>query len=135
MDDENPTTLADAWIAFTHTKSGTQEYEDMFWACDRVFWLASEAPEAAFELILVILAKDSSPRILENLSAGPLESLLAEHGDRIFNRVKEEASRNPLFRKLLGGVWQNRMSEELWTKIQNLWDRRGWDGIPDEQKG
>lgn len=123
--------LADAWIAFTHAKDGTREYDELFWACDEVYCLASDSPETALDVILLILAKDSSDHILANLSAGPLESLLSDHGDRVIGRVHAEAERNPLFRKLLGGVWQNGMSDALWTKVQSIWDRRGWDGIPE----
>ena len=29
------------------------------------------------------------------------------------------------------GVWQNTMPDEIWARIQAVWDRRGWDGIPE----
>ena len=65
------------------------------------------------------------------LSAGPLEDLLAYHGHLIIDRVEAEARRKPLFAKLLGGVWQNIMPDDIWTRVQAVWDRRGWDGIPE----
>jgi len=68
---------------------------------------------------------------MENLSAGPLEDLLAMHGPAIIDRVEAEAARDPTFAKLLGGVWQNRMTDEVWARVQAARDRRGWDGNPD----
>lgn len=127
----SPDELADAWIAFTNSPTGSQANEDLFWAFDDVYWVVQGDPAVGLDLILRILSKDSSGRIQENLSAGPLENLLAYHGEKIIARVEEEAFRNPLFKRLLGGVWQNSMSPEVWRRVQIVWDRRGWDGIPE----
>lgn len=26
--------------------------------------------------------------------------------------------------------WQYAMSEAIWSRVQAVWDRRGWDGVP-----
>ena len=126
-----PDELAKAWIAFTKSPSGSQENEELFWSVDDVYWLVQGDPTAGFDMILRILAKDSSARIMENLSAGPLEDLLVYHGETLITQIEVEASRNPFFKRLLGGVWQNNMSDAVWLRVQAAWDRRGWDGIPE----
>jgi hypothetical protein len=65
------------------------------------------------------------------LSAGPIEDLLAQHGDAFIDRVEIEARRDPSFAKVLGGVWQNSMSDEVWKRLQTVWDRKGWDDLPE----
>jgi hypothetical protein len=50
----------------------------------------------------------------------------------MIERVETEARSNPLFAKLLGGVWQNEMPDHIWRRVQAVWDRRGWDGIPED---
>jgi uncharacterized protein DUF6869 len=122
---------ADAWIRMTKAGSGSQVYEDNFWAFEALYDLVSEDPEAAWPMILQILRLDHSPSVMENLSAGPLEDLLAKHGPAFIDRVEAEAARDPIFAKLLGGVWQNRMTDEVWARVQAARDRRGWDGIPE----
>ena len=56
---------------------------------------------------------------------------MAKNGERFINRVEAEARKNPMFAKLLGGVWKNRMTDDIWLRVQAVWDRRGWDGIPE----
>jgi len=122
---------ADAWIRMTKAGSGSQAYEDNFWAFEALDDLVSEDPEEGWSMILQILRLDQSPSVMENLSAGPLEDLLAKHGPAFIDRVEAEAASAPIFAKLLGGVWQNRMTDEVWARVQAARDRRGWDGIPE----
>lgn len=122
---------AAAWIRMTKAGSGSQVYEDNFWAFEALYDLVSEDPEEAWPTILQILRLDQSPSVMENLAAGPLEDLLAKHGPAFIDRVEAEAVRDPIFAKLLGGVWRNRMTDEVWARVQAVRDRRGWDGIPE----
>ena len=122
---------ADAWIRMTKAEPGSQVYEDNFWAFEVLDDLLSEDPEEGWLTILQILQQDQSPSIVENLSAGPLEDLLARHGSAFIDRIEAEAARNPAFAKLLGGVWQNRMTDDVWARVQAARDRRGWDGVPE----
>ena len=61
---------------------------------------------------------DPSHPTFSNLAAGPLEDLLAQHGAEVIDRVVLEARRSPAFNLLLGGVWQNQMTDEVWSKVQ-----------------
>jgi hypothetical protein len=120
--------LASAWVAYWRSEEGTGEREQLNWATAREWDLVRHAPEDAWQLILAILACDNAPEIQEVLSAGPLEDLLAYHGPTFIERVERQARTDPEFAALLGGVWQNAMSEEVWARVQAVWDRRGWDG-------
>jgi hypothetical protein len=69
---------------------------------------------------------------MQRLSAGEIENLLSRNGPEMIQLIEAEARRDPSFAKLLGGVWKNRMTDEVWSRLQAVWDRRGWDGIPEE---
>lgn len=71
-----------------------------------------------WQFILAVLARRPSERVLGMLAAGPLEDLLAYAGKFYIDRVELEARRNPAFRHLLGGVWQNRTPDELWRRVE-----------------
>ena len=74
--------------------------------------------ETAWLAILLILERELSEDQTSVLAAGPLEDLLALHGAQFIERVEAEAVRNPRFNHLLGGVWQNRVSQETWERVQ-----------------
>jgi hypothetical protein len=122
--------LADAWISYHLATKGSQEREVAARATD-LYELEYNEPETLWLLILEIHAKNQSPRIHECLSAGPVEDLLAKHGDSFIERIETQARQDPTFAKLLGGVWKNTMSDGVWQRLQQVWDRRGWDGIPE----
>jgi uncharacterized protein len=123
--------LVNAWIEMQRSEHGGSQYNELFWSFEQMCNLTQNDPEIAFEIILEILKKDGSPIIECNLSAGPLEDLLAKHGPAVIVRIEQEAATNPAFSHLLGGVWKNAMTEEVWNRVQACWDRRGWDGIPE----
>ncbi len=123
--------LATAWIELQKTELGSQRHEALFWSHDQLWELTHNDPETALDVILTIFRADDSTTIQENLSAGPLEDLLVYHGSAYIERIESEAARNPRFRHLLGGVWKNAMTDEVWKRVQSCWDRRGWDGIPE----
>jgi hypothetical protein len=95
---------------------------------DRGDDLVRRDPDSAWFLILEVLRRDASPQVLEILSAGPLEDLLAKHGPSVIERVESEARANPPLASLLGGVWRNAMTQDVWDRVKAVWDRRGWDG-------
>jgi len=130
LDASSKERLIAGWLAMQHASPGGREYEDAFWAHEDLDELCSTSPDDAWEVILGVLARTPSDRALGNLAAGPLEDLLARHGPSIIERVEREARRNPAFANLLGGVWQNTMADDIWARVTAVWDRRGWDGIP-----
>ena len=66
------------------------------------------------------LLTNAEPRDMEAWSlraAGPLEDLLAEQGGEVIDGVEALARHDPEFRKLLSGVWQNAMTDELFARV------------------
>lgn len=118
------------WIALMRAAPESAEHQRLFPVYDEICVLVEERPDEAWHFILEVLASDASTLILETLSAGPLEDLLVQHGERMIARVEAQAQRDPCFARLLGGVWQNRMADELWRRVLQARDRRGWDGEP-----
>jgi hypothetical protein len=123
--------IAEAWIRVMKADDGSPEEADNMWAFDIVSDLIDDDPEQGWPMILEILRGDDGVAIMEVLSAGPLEDLLAKHGPTFIDRVQAAARRSPVFARLLGGVWKNQMTDEIWARVQAVWDRRGWDGIPE----
>ncbi|WP_158748396.1 DUF6869 domain-containing protein [Acidobacterium sp. S8] len=122
--------LAQDWIKYWHAPEGSSDRKLYADATD-LYELQHNDPETFWALILEIHRRDQSITIQQVLSAGPVEDLLAQHGDAFIERVEAEARKDPQFAKLLGGVWQNMMSDTIWNRVQSVWDRRGWDGIPE----
>ena len=129
MTETELTDFAESWITFRKAPRNSEEYEALFWVIDRSYDLMYEEPNEIWRLILKILSLNNSNKIQEILSAGLLEDLLAKHGAAMIDRVEKEAKSNPLFANLLGGVWQNSMTDEVWARVQVVWNRSGWDGI------
>lgn len=97
------------------------------WAEDLMFDITYENPKQLLEIILVIIHRDPPNEVVEILAAGPLEDYLAKCGEEVMSKVEEQAKRDKKFRGLLGGVWQNAMSDNVWARVQACWDRSGWD--------
>lgn len=129
MDQPDLGLLADNWIAYWHGDSAKRI--ELSEATD-LYDFTYEEPEKLWLLILEIHHRDQSVTIQEVLSARPVEDLLAKHGDTFIERVEAEARQDPQFARLLGGVWKNTMSDAIWNRLQSVWDRRGWDGVPEE---
>ena len=77
-----------------------------------------DEPEVAWPAILQVLGHELTEDQIAVLAAGPLEDLLAVHGPLFIERVEREAERNPRFNHLLGGVWQNQMTQDIWSRVQ-----------------
>lgn len=122
--------LVRAWIAMVMAEDGTPECEKNRWAGERVWEMCKEDPDRAWKFVLDVLAADRSSCVIGRLAAGPVEDLLANHPYKTVERVEIEARKDQQFASLLGGVWQNKMPDDVWQRVQAVWDRRGWDGIP-----
>ena len=111
--------IAQRWIKRWSTAYGIKTPEAV--ADDSWIELPVKNPELCYGAILNALKSvpaDPANPVLQNIAAGPLEDLLAAHGSTLIERIEIEARRNPAFNLLLGGVWQNTMSSEVWSRIQ-----------------
>lgn len=106
---------ADKWIEYHHTND-----DSLSSVVVKMDELVVVNAERAWQIILAILKRDSSDTILSNLAAGPLEDLLVEHGNLVIDRVEVKAKQDPDFTKLIMGVWQNAMSEDIWLRVEAL---------------
>jgi len=104
------------------------EKEQYDWACMEPVDDAREVPERAWRFILLALETPICAPHFGVLAAGPLEDLLSSHGVEFIGRIEAEAKANSKFAHLLGGVWQSQMVDEVWGRVQQVWDRSNWDG-------
>ena len=121
--------LLAAWIRY-ETEPLRANREADFWAVAAIDDLIYEKPKDAWSLILSLLQSEKLGDFVEVLSAGHLEDLLSRHGVSFIDTIEQEARVNPNLAFALGGVWQNGMSDEIYTRVQAVWNRSGWDGNP-----
>jgi uncharacterized protein DUF6869 len=115
---KNNERLINSWIAMHHAQEDSAEYKENIWAEFELSKLAQDDPETCWQLILEILQRDQSPKVLQGLAAGALEDLLGSHGPEFIDRVEERAQVDKPFQRLLGGVWQNEIPENIWKRVQ-----------------
>jgi hypothetical protein len=113
--------LAKAWIAFQTTPRSSPEYNALFWSFERTYDLVRENPAEAWKLILTIWSRDQSLPTRQGLCAGPIGELLCYHGEYIIPHIERQAKADPSFARLLGGLWQNTMSDAIWNRLHDVW--------------
>ena len=96
------------------------------WAKERIMDITDDTPEALWDIVLAVLRRNPPVEVIEILAAGPLEDFLARCGETVIEQVEYQAEREPRFRSLLGGVWQNRMSDEVWARVCACRDTSEW---------
>jgi hypothetical protein len=125
--------LLDAWLAWAQwvtTPDRDESRSGDLVGFDEFGWIVQEEPEKAWAAILAAVADPRCRPFLGNLAAGPLEDLLSLHGDLVIERVEHQARADPGFAWVLGGVWRYTMTDVVRDRVQQVRDRRGWDGIP-----
>ncbi|HET6978999.1 MAG TPA: hypothetical protein VFI24_21885 [Pyrinomonadaceae bacterium] len=116
--------LVEAWIAgvlLGRDERGqpTKEYETNWWALETVMnWKHDHQPELLWNFILAVHERDVNGTVSGHLAAGPVEDLLSEFGENYIERVETLAASDVRFKRMLCGVWQDTMSDELWNRIQ-----------------
>jgi hypothetical protein len=112
-DDGRLNQLVKLWFAAVGEPSDGDAFSTVF-----DIWMTD--PETTWQLVLEVLRHDMTDDQKAILAAGPLESLLANHGDLVIDRVERESATNSRFRHLLGGVWKNAMSDSVWERVQSV---------------
>ena len=118
MNDDN--SLAAVWIRFQSLSKGSAEHDELFWAFERMDDLCDSEPATAWNVILEIIALNHSDNILAMLGAGPFEDLMVRHGALLIDRVESCARANPAVRRMLGAVWKNQISDDVWGRLKVL---------------
>ena len=122
----NPKIVAQYWIANWSDSTSKHEKEMASWVND-VFYMAMERDsDYSFQLIEAIHELNSEQKFDEVFAAGPVEDLLAHHGPEIIERIEEKARKDPSFAHVLGGVWQNSMTESIWERVKIVRDTAKW---------
>jgi hypothetical protein len=111
--DQSDEAVGVAWIV-ERLKSGTGEPGPGFWELNK---LCNEDPPRALHIVDLIATKDGSDSVLGVLAAGPLENLLVRHGPLLIDQIEEIAKGSPVFRTLLGGVWQRETEKDVWERV------------------
>ena len=92
---------------------------ELHWTDDHLIKLVlCDEIEELWEFVIRTYRKELSPEVIGILSAGALEDILAKRGEEYIGRVELLAANDPKFKYLLGGVWQNAMSDEVWSRLQ-----------------
>lgn len=113
--------LAEKWIADWEMRGPDDRRPKSSISIDKVsaFHLSGE-DEALSEFIIVAYPKEMSRRVFAVLAAGPLEDLLVYFGAQYVDCVESIARKDPKFRQLLGGIWKNAISDEVWERISRV---------------
>jgi hypothetical protein len=119
MSDEQIEALVTAWLEFQHTAENTPEWTARRPVVDAFDQLCTSDPERAWTAILRVLELESDREVLAVLAAAPLEDLLSRHGEEFIERVEERARVDPAFLRILQGVWQVGITDEVWNRVRS----------------
>jgi hypothetical protein len=78
------------------------------------------APEEQWRFIVAAIESASSDSDLGHIAAGPVEHLLGWHGEKFIDRVEQRAGQDPRFARAMTGVWQYKMSDDVWTRVRAI---------------
>jgi hypothetical protein len=118
VDETDLTNVVDAWIAGESADRGSPEYETNWWAISEVSdWSFERNGELLWRFILAAYKRNLPDKVIAVLAAGPIEDLLAKEGPDFIDRVETLARQDPKFNYLLGGVWRNTMTDDVWERV------------------
>ena len=113
--------IVTAWIAAEQAKRGSPEHDTNWWAVSEVLdWALEGDGDLLWEFILEVYKRDLTDKAIGVLAAGPLEDLLAKRGADFIDRIEELARKDPKFNYVLGGVWRNSMTDDVWQRVQAI---------------
>jgi hypothetical protein len=108
--------MVEYWI---NTLTGSDK-EERAWSLQLANDLREEDPDLSLDLIIAVLKRDPPQSVSGQLAASVLEDLLIEHGAAVIDRVEAEARRDRNFHHLLGGMYQDKMSDEIRSRVNQL---------------
>ena len=78
------------------------------------------SPKQQWQFVKAAVEAARTEDHLAAIAAGPLEHLLAKHGDDYISFVEVEARLSRAFARSLAGVWRNSMSDDVWSRVQAI---------------
>ena len=105
------------WIKH-HEDTYDDDDVEIHWTDDYLLNLMLKGEfDELWAFVLQTYRKDLSQAVIGILAAGELEDILASKGEEFIGRVELLATNDKKFKYLLGGVWQNSMSSEVWSRL------------------
>ena len=125
----DPKIIAEGWYDLHTSKLTKAERALGEWAEEALREAIYHDGEYAFEIISAIHDLDSEHKSIETFSAGPIEDLLVYQGAVAIDLVENKARKDPSFAYVLGGVWQNSMSDDVWDRVKKVRKTEGWADV------
>jgi hypothetical protein len=121
MDDSDLHKLIDSWIAASDAGDGFSFPSEHEWAIDEVAnWILQNRPKSLWQFIVAVNQRTLSPKVTSVLAAGPLEDLLSNWGEDYIEQVEQLAQKDSNFNFLLGGLWKNKMTDSVWSRVNRV---------------
>lgn len=111
--------IAAAWIE----KWRTPVEDHQAGSPDLDFDLPQQDPHLCLAAIMEVLSRipsDPDDHHFQVLAAGPLEDVIAFHGEALLPELELHARRSPPFRLLLNGVWFNHASRSVQAHLSKF---------------
>ena len=90
----------------------------LFWTWECLQPLTGQDPELAWRVICHCLELLTTVEQAGQLAAGPLEDLIAFHGETVIARIEAMAHGSARFRFVLNGVWsQGNEDTNVWQRV------------------
>ena len=122
----DPKTVAEGWYDLHAAKLSKTERALGGWAEEALRQAIYNDGAYAFEIASAIHDLDPEHKCIESFSAGPIEDLLAFQGAIVIGWIEAKARKDPSFAHVLGGVWQNSMTDEIWNRVKKVRNTNGW---------
>ena len=108
---------ASAYIRVHEAEASLDEsHPDHLAAYEFMVELVGETAELCWSGILEIVERRPSERVLGMVAAGLMEDLLDASGAAFIDRIEAQACADPVFRRMLDGVWQSG-TPEVWARL------------------
>ncbi len=95
--------LASEWLRYA--ESGEDNWS---WASDSLSNVIDEDPALAWTIILELVHRAPSDGAFDIVAAGPLENLIAQHGEKMIEAIEQRVQRDESLRRALLRVWLSR---------------------------
>jgi hypothetical protein len=104
----------------TFLESGFADHATSY-TLDRMgFYRPDPNPDEAWLMILEAVRRASADQVLGWIGAGPLESLLSEHGEDFIDRMEQQAANDERFHFAVSHCWQFGMTDNVWSRVHAL---------------
>ncbi|MCB2115460.1 MAG: hypothetical protein KDE00_03975 [Rhodobacteraceae bacterium] len=107
--------LVPLWLADNREERDEDDYP---WSALCVFELRNY-PDLTWSFVQKALSGAETVWQVIMLAAGPLEDLIADHGETVIDRIEHAARHSPRFRFALTGVWpQGNQASPVWARVE-----------------